>query len=424
MNSEALLQSLLQLCGGSIKLTLDRVAQLLEAVGNPHHHLPPTIHVAGTNGKGSTIAYLRAMYEAEGYRVHVYTSPHLVRFHERIVLAGHEISDAYLSELLTRITPLVQQYQVTYFEVITVLAFMAFHENPADALLLEVGLGGRLDVTNVIPQKIAAVIAPIGYDHMEFLGNTLALIAAEKAAIMHAKCPAILAPQTPEAATTLLNHAQTTGAIPIQYGVDWDVVAHDSGGEITLQGHRFHIPKPALLGSHQLSNAALAAVTAMQCRHVLPITEASIARGVTEARWPGRLQRLTYGPFVESWQHKGDVYLDGGHNSHAAQAIATHFKGQSITVLLAMMARKDVEEFLRIIAPITAFLIVMAVPNHEAESADATYLANIAKKVGISVIHQASNVENAQTLLAQCDSATLLATGSLYFAGEILKNHG
>jgi dihydrofolate synthase/folylpolyglutamate synthase len=424
MNSEALLQSLLQLCGGNIKLTLDRVTQLLEAVGNPHHHLPPTIHVAGTNGKGSTIAYLRAMYEVEGYRVHVYTSPHLVRFHERIVLAGHEISDAYLSELLGRIMPLVQQYQITYFEAITVLAFIAFHENPADVLLLEVGMGGRLDVTNVIPEKIAAVITPIGYDHMEFLGHTLALIAAEKAAIMHTKCPAIMAPQAPEAATTLLDYAQTIGAYPITYDVDWDVSLNDVGGEIGFQGQQFQIPKPTLLGNHQLHNAALAAVTVMQCRHVLPITDASIARGVTEARWPARLQRLTYGPLVEGWQHKGDIYLDGGHNSHAAHAIAAHFKGQFITVLLAMMARKDVEAFLQIIAPITAHLIVMAVPNHEAESADAAYLANMAEKAGISIVYKASNFENAHALLDQCDSATLLATGSLYFAGEILKNHG
>jgi len=424
MNSEVLLASLLGASRAGIKLTHERVQALLAALGNPHHALPPTIHIAGTNGKGSTTAYLRAMYEAQGLRVHGYTSPHLVRFHERIVLAGEEISENYLCALLARLQPLFAAHDVTYFEAITVLALVAFHEVPADVVLLEVGLGGRLDVTNVIPQKIAAVITPIAMDHMEFLGNSLAYIAAEKAAIMLPKTPAIIAPQAPEAENKIREMAEKMQVPALFYGADWSVTSDKKNMHVTLAESTISLPLPSLAGEHQIANAALAVVTALTCKTVLSIAATSLT-ALAHAKWPARLQQLHNGPLCDAWQGKGEVLLDGGHNAHAAQAIAAYLRHKAPTgIILGMMARKDARAFLSALAPYADWLIAVPVESGEGECMQPAELVGIARELGIEAAIEAESLEDAAKLLPNCHPATLLITGSLYLAGEILKKHG
>lgn len=422
MNSDAYIAHWANQRAKGIKLSHERLNGLLEALGNPHHRLPPTIHIAGTNGKGSTLAYLRAMYEAQGYRVHAFTSPHLVRFHERIVLANHDISETYLCELFERLEPTMKAHDITFFEAITALAFVAFSEVSADVLLLEVGMGGRLDSTNVIPHKLASVITPIGYDHKEFLGDTLAQIAHEKAGIMQQGVPAIIALQHDEAAHALLRHATSINANTITHGDGWHFNASAHEFVLHTHGHTLHLPPPSLAGAHQYENAALAATAALALHKKLPITDAAIAHGVSHAKWPARLQRLTHGPLVEAWVNKGAVILDGGHNPHAAHAIAAYAQSfGKITLVCGMMARKDVQEFLNILAPHVSRLFAVPLGDEGASPDD---IAACATQGGIHKTEALNSIHALTEALKHCDASALFICGSLYLAGEILKNHG
>ncbi len=392
-----------------IDLSLTRMEKLLAALGSPQLRLPPVVHIAGTNGKGSTLAFLRAMAEADGKRVHVYTSPHLVRFNERIVLAGKEIEDAALLPLLQRVAEAARTIPVTFFEATTAAAFLAFSKNPADLLLLETGLGGRLDATNMVPNPALTLITPIGLDHMEFLGGSLAQIAAEKAGIMKSGVPCIAAAQVAEAASALIASAEHIGAPLMLAGRDWYV------GK-ALEG----LPAPSLAGTHQRHNAALAVMAA---RH-LGISSHSIANGISTAHWPGRMQRLTHGVLVEAWGTRGDVFLDGAHNAHAAQALAVWMSAhpQPITLICGMMVRKDAQAFLTPLAPYVSHFI--AVPIEGEDSYSPSTLAESAKALGLTQITECPRAVAAATLFRNEDSGTLLITGSLFLAGELLKNHG
>ena len=413
-----------------IDLSLDRMWQLLAALDNPQKKLPPVIHVAGTNGKGSTIAYLRAIYAAAGYRVHAYTSPHLVRFNERVMLAGTEISDDALLGYLERITVAARSINVTFFEATTALAFLAFSEHAADVVLLETGLGGRLDATNVVANPIACVITPIDFDHQEFLGATLAAIAGEKAGIMKKNTPCVTAIQQPDAAAALRTQAQAIGAPLLLGGDAWHFTRNDNGFAVQVGEEFLTLPSPNLLGGHQCANAALAAVVAGICADDLPVTNTAIANGISTAFWPARLQKLSHGPMVEQWAPYGDVMLDGGHNPHAANAIADWAKTRStaspIVLIAAMMKRKNAVDFFAPIAPHITQLLCIPMPEDTAGYTGAE-LAAAAREAGVMNVSHANNLAAAMAQLRDVVSPemtpALLIAGSLHLAGEVLKNH-
>jgi dihydrofolate synthase/folylpolyglutamate synthase len=404
VRSEAAISQLVNAPKPGIKLSLEHLHAFFAALGNPHVGLPPTIHVAGTNGKGSTIAFLRAIYEAAGLRVHTYTSPHLVSFHERICLAGTPIDDAMLLALIARVQSVMATHPVTFFEATTAVAFLAFQQVKADVLLLEVGMGGRLDTTNIIPEKIASLITPIAMDHAEFIGDTISKIAAEKAGIMAANTPVFSAHQHPDAAQILQQRAQQLGAL-------WQ-------GQVRAP----YRGKLGLAGAHQQYNAALAAWVARSLREQLPISENAIERGLAQARWPARAQRLIRGPLVALWGNKGEVILDGAHNEAAAQALAAHIAAPA-TLICGVMRRKDVDAYLRAIKPIAAYFIAVPIPGMESECMPASALAARAKSLGISNVLEGT-LTQLSDLLPKCATQRLVVCGSLYLAGEILKNHG
>lgn len=392
----ALLESLNNPSLPGIDLSLARVETLLAALGNPQERLPPTIHVAGTNGKGSTIAFMRAMLEAAGKCVHVYTSPHLVHFNERIVLGGKTIDDAALLALLEEVKAAARDIPVTFFEATTVAAFLAFSRVTADYLLLEVGMGGRLDATNLV-MPVASVITPVALDHQEFLGADLATIAAEKAGIIKPHVPVFTAAQAPAVMRVIEETAVRLGAA---------LTVADTPPCIV----------PALAGEHQRANAALAIAT---LQGVAPLPDGAIAQGLAQVRWPARLQPLRSGPLASV----APAWLDGGHNAHAAAAIAQWARGQPkpLWMVCGLMARKDAAAFF---APLKGAVDhVVTIPIAGADDAqDAASLARYAQDAGLSA-EPADDLSAALTLLKRGKPATVLAAGSLYLAGEVLKTH-
>lgn len=404
-----------------IDLSLERMAQLLATLENPQEKLPPVIHIAGTNGKGSTLAFLRAIYQAAGYRVHAYTSPHLVRFNERIVLAGEEITDEALEPVLARINDAAHRVPVTFFEATTAAAFLAFAEHKADMVLLETGLGGRLDATNMVERPVMTIITPIGLDHMEFLGPTLEQIAAEKAGIIKEGVPCIVGAQ-PEAVRKVIARAAYKQKAPLLVrGVGWEYGVQGDALHVTQGLIGWSLPLPSLPGAHQLHNAALASVAVRNCE-ALAVTEEALQAGIRWAKWSGRLQHLMSGPLVEAWGKRGDVYLDGGHNAHAATALARWIvaQPQPVTMLCGMMARKDAAAFF---APLTgklASVITVAIPGNDSYAPAA--LAEAARAAGIANA-RAGSLDDASSLRGAADG-TLLIAGSLFLVGELLKNHG
>ncbi|MCI4643762.1 MAG: bifunctional folylpolyglutamate synthase/dihydrofolate synthase [Hyphomonadaceae bacterium] len=387
-----------------IELSLGRIEYLLERLGNPQHSLPPTIHVAGTNGKGSTCAFLRAMAEAAGLSVHVFTSPHLVRFNERVRLAGNLISDTAFAEALERVRKALNTDPITHFEATTAAALLAFSETPADLLILEVGLGGRYDATNVIPPPAVAVISPVDYDHKQFLGEDLKGIAGEKAGIIKPGTPVVTAIQAPEVSGVIEETAKRQGAPLHPLAIS----------EI------FEMPEDlALLGGHQRANAALAA-KALKLWGNPAITQTAIWQGARRAVWPARMQRLAPGP-VTAAASEADVWLDGGHNPHAARAVAdllSNMSGQTHLVT-AMMASKDANGFFdsfRNEAP-KVFTCPNSEGHHGAEPAE---LAAQARAAGLQA--EAFADFDAALAAAAADSpARILICGSLYLAGDVLR---
>lgn len=404
-----------------IDLSLDRMLRLLAILRNPQKRLPPVIHIAGTNGKGSTLAYLHAIFEAAGYRVHRYTSPHLVHFRERIILQGKEIDNASIEKIFRYISLALQQQQVTFFEAITAAAFVAFAEKPADVLLLETGLGGLLDATNVIEKPLATIITPIAFDHMEFLGNTIEKIAGEKAGIIKRGVPCIIGRQEfPEVLPILEAKATQLSAPLSRLGQEWRVENHryiSSTKNIELA--------PSLPGEHQYDNAGAAIAAIEQCLK-FNISDEHIRKGIVSAVWPARLQHLTTHPYCKMLPANMELWLDGGHNPQGGQVLAKWLEGQAgskkIYLICGMIKGKDMKEFLRYLAPYAEFLC-SAIIREEANSQTAEAVAEAAQAVGIKAQAAASIEKALQTTIekAKDQAALICICGSLYLAGKVLE---
>lgn len=410
-----------------IDLSLDRVHRLLAALGHPERRLPPVVHVAGTNGKGSTLAFLRAMLEAAGLRVHVYTSPHLVRFHERIRLAGTLIDDDRLAALLEECEVANGGGPITFFEVTTVAALLAFAREPADVVLLETGLGGRLDATNVVDRPAVTAITRISYDHRQFLGDTLEAIAGEKAGIFKPGVPAVIFPQpAEEAARTLAARAEVIGA-PVH---GWSVTPTDGGFRFESARRRIELPLPGLSGAHQIVNAGVA----LACLDHLPVVvdDAAVRRGLAAVEWPARLQRLTCGPLVDALPAGWDLWLDGGHNDSAGEVLAVQAgrwveeePERPLLLVYGMLASKEPREFLGPLAPFVTAARTVAIPGEEA-SLTAEDTAAATRACGIAESAAAADVASAlQSLRGRvAGPARVLICGSLYLAGTVLAENG
>jgi dihydrofolate synthase / folylpolyglutamate synthase len=397
------------------RLGLERVSELLDRLGRPQDALPPVFHVAGTNGKGSTVAFIRAALEASGHKVHAFTSPHLVRFNERIRIAGRLIDDDQLAALLTEVLNVSDGVEPSFFEVATVVALLAFARTPADACILEVGLGGRLDATNVIEQPVVTGIANLALDHQQFLGEGLTDIAAEKAGIAKKGVPLITQLYPPAVATRIGEVARDRGALWLPRGGIWDAIGRQ--GKLRYQDERgtLDLPLPRLAGRHQVMNAALA-VAMIRHQTALSVPASAVSAALGWANWPARLQHLGSGPLTGS----RDVWLDGGHNPSAARQVASFVKhqlndGKPLHVIFASLASKDPPRMLEPFAGLVARVHNVAIPDHASFAPND--LSDIAAELGFAADAHDS-VEEALTAIP--GDARVLIFGSLYLAGEVL----
>lgn len=431
MASDATLTRLLSLHPKLVDLSLGRVERLLAALDHPERKLPPVVHVTGTNGKGSVVAFLRAMLEAAGYSVHVYTSPHLVRFHERIRLAGKLIEEAHLDEILQRCEAANAGEAITYFEITTVAALLAFAEKPADIVLLENGLGGRLDATNVVAKPALTAITPVSLDHQQFLGDTLAKIAFEKAGIIKTGVACVTAAQEREALAVIAEKTASVGASLIAHGDGWDFNEVPAlGFEVRDGAATLMMPPPNLLGPHQIANAAMAVVMA---RHLVgfDIPEKALRAGVIGADWPARLQRLTQGPVLDLVPSDWEVWLDGGHNPSAGEAVAAHatmhWADRPLYLIAGMIDSKEPTGFFRPLAPLAAATTAVTIPDEKA-SVDKETLAALAAATGhrvdVADSVEAAAMAHAARRTKSSGPARVLICGSLYLAGHVLSTHG
>lgn len=422
---QAQLDRLWALSPGADILGLGRITRLLARIGDPHRRLPPVFHVAGTNGKGSTCAFLRAALEAQGYRVHAYTSPHLVRFNERIRLAGALIDDTALAPLLREVLDAGGDIGASFFEVTTAAAFLAFTRVAADACVIEVGLGGRLDATNVVTPLVAG-IAALGIDHQSFLGDTLEAIAAEKAGIAKHGAPLVTAAYPAPIARIVADTAAAAGATHLPAGEAWRcgwsagrAAYRDGQGVLSL-------PAPALPGPHQRDNFALA-VAMLRHQQALPVMPAAIDAAARDARWPARFQRLGAGPLTARFGAGTPLWLDGGHNASAGEAIghalpAVLPPGRSLALVAGMLANKDPRGFLTPFADRIGMLAAVPIPGHAHH--DPATLAGIARGLGVPLVIEAASPGAALDALAVHRPPAVLIAGTLYLAGEVLAENG
>jgi dihydrofolate synthase/folylpolyglutamate synthase len=430
--SDFVLERLLALHPKIIDLSLGRIERLLDRLGYPEHRLAPVIHIAGTNGKGSTLAFLRAILEAAGYRVQAYTSPHLVRFAERIRLAHGIVAEDRLTALLEECERANDGAPITFFEITTAAAFLAFAREEADALLLEVGLGGRLDATNVIAHPALSVITPISIDHTQYLGNTIEAIAFEKAGILKPGVEAAIGPQVPGALGTIEREAEQRGTPLYRNGADWRIEAKGDG--LSYQGRRWRLdlPRPTLLGIHQYLNAGLA-IAAAERLDRFKIAPEHVAAGLTHAEWPARLQRLTRGPLVDALPSAAwELWLDGGHNAAAGTILseqAARWRGDAVGgkplgLVYGMLKTKDAEGFLAPLAPHASALRAIAVPG-EAASLSAVEAAQHARAAGFRAEAASDALDAVRSLTAALPRpGRILICGSLYLAGRVLAENG
>ncbi|WRH62659.1 MAG: folylpolyglutamate synthase/dihydrofolate synthase family protein [Fuscovulum sp.] len=420
LTSDALLDRMMTLHPKVIDLTLDRVHRLLGLLGNPERAIPPAIHIAGTNGKGSTQAMIRAGLEQAGQRVHAYTSPHLARFHERIRLAGQLISEPALTALLDECVAKNGPDEITFFEITTCAAFAAFARTPADWTLLEVGLGGRLDATNVITPRLS-IITPVSMDHESFLGDTIAKIAAEKAGIIKRGIPVIVGPQHPDGLEVIESTAARLGAPILAFGQHWHV--WEERGRLIYQDETglLDLPLPNLPGPHQIQNAG-AAITAL--RH-LGYDAAACEAAVTRAEWPARMQRLRHGPLIDL-APQVELWLDGGHNPAGGEAIAAtlaRMPARPTHLICGMLNTKDVTGYMRPLAPQVTRLHAVSIPG-EKNTLPAEATRDAALTAGIDATTAPSVAEALTTITATAPQARVLICGSLYLAGHILRENG
>ena len=432
---DTLLEALSALHPRRIDLSLGRIERLLDRLGRPQDRLPPVLHLAGTNGKGSTVAFLRAMLEAAGKTAHVYTSPHLVRFNERIRLAapggGELVDDATLIEAIRHVLEVNGKDPITFFEVTTAVAFHLFSTRPADYCLLEVGLGGRLDATNVVAEPLAAAIASVSYDHVDFLGEDLAGIAAEKAGILKRGRPAIVGPQNEHALAMIVLEAEARGATLVRQGVEYTAFAEH--GRLVYQDERglLDLPLPRLPGAHQVENAGLAIAILRAADIALDMS--AMESGVLTADWPARLQRLRTGPLVKAAPPGSDIWLDGGHNPLAGSAIAqamAEFEERDprpLVLVCGMLTTKSPEGYFRPFAGLARHAMTVPVPDSDA-GFDPETLAAIAMEVDVPAAPFASVHAALDWLRAdhdeESDPPRILICGSLYLAGDVLKENG
>lgn len=414
----------------TIDLSLERMQRLMAQLGHPERRLPPTIHVAGTNGKGSTIAYLRAILEAAGLGVHVYTSPHLVRMNESIRLGGMLVSDDDLRDAFAYVEAVNAGAPITLFEAETAVAFHIFASHPADVLLLEVGLGGRLDATNVIEAPIASVITPIAIDHTDFLGDTIEKIAAEKAGIIKRRAPVVIAEQPLEVVAVLETHARKQHAPTHSAGQDWHISVER--GRLVYQDDRglMDLAAPRLFGRHQFGNAGLAIAT-LRALPQFKFDPSIYERGVAAAEWPARMQRLTSGKLLPLAPDDSELWLDGGHNAEGGRVIAEALGDleervpRPLVVIVGMMANKDAGGFLANFAGLTRHIIAVPIPDRAGAMPVAT-LADAGRALGMRVETADSASAALQSLrrLAYEVPPRVLIGGSLYLAGHVLAENG
>jgi dihydrofolate synthase/folylpolyglutamate synthase len=417
-----------------IDLSLDRLQHLLAALDHPEKKLPPIIHVAGTNGKGSTIAFLRAILEAAGKRVHTYTSPHLVRFNERFRLGapgeGKLVSDEGLTAVMEECERVNAGAPITVFEITTAAGLLLFARHPADVLLLEVGLGGRLDATNVIENPLATIITRVSIDHTDFLGDSLEKIASEKAGILKRGVPAVIAAQSRDALAVIERQAAKVHAPLKIAGEDW--TATEERGRLVYQDEAglLDLPPPRLYGRHQYENAGLA-IAALRTIKQFTIPAAAFDTGMAKADWPARLHRLGHGPLVDLAPAGSELWLDGGHNPDGGRAIAAALAdleervSRPLVLIVGMLANKDCEGFLSNFAGLARRTIAVPVPGAE-KGLTAEAVAGTARAIGLSATSRDSLSEalDAARKLDLDPPPRILITGSLYLAGEVLRENG
>lgn len=435
---EAILARLNKLHPKLIDLALDRIERLLADLGDPHKHLPPVVHIAGTNGKGSTLAYLRAMAEAAGMRVHVYTSPHLVRFNERIRIAGELVGDNELAALLEECERVNAGQPITFFEITNAAAFLAFARHKADLCLLETGLGGEFDSTNVIERPALTLLTTITFDHQAFLGDTIAQIAHAKAGIIKPGVPAIASAQEPDATAVFDARAAQLHAPLFIEGRDWTVRATPSGMHVEFAGRAIGLPRPNLPGAHQIVNGGLAVAAALELNRAgvlpRPLDDRAIAAGLQHADWPARLQRLTRGPLVAALPPRWELWLDGGHNPAGGVALAAMADAWAVApdalpldMVVGMLDTKDARGFFAPFAGKVRRLRTVTIPN-EVHSVTAEALAETARAAGLPAEPApgigAALAEFAGGAPSGQERGRVLICGSLYLAGVVLADNG
>ena len=419
--SDAVLERMMTLHPKIIDLTMERVERLLAALGHPERRLPPVVHLAGTNGKGSTQAMIRAGLEATGALVHAYTSPHLARFHERIRLAGALISESALTALLDECVVANGPDEITFFEITTCAAFLAFARVPADYTLLEVGLGGRLDATNVVDRPALTIITPVSLDHQQYLGDTVALIAGEKAGIIKRGVPVVVGPQEPEGLAVIEARAARMGAPVLAYGQQWSVF--EERGRLIYQDENglLDLPLPNLPGPFQVFNAG-AAIAAL--RH-LGKGEAACEAAVTKAFWPARMQRLKQGPLVDT-APRVELWLDGGHNPAGGEAVAAtlaRMPKRETHLICGMLNTKDVLGYMLPLARHVTRLHAVSIPG-EKNTMPAEATADAARAAGMDAVQAGSVADALAEIAIQTPKARVLICGSLYLAGSVLRENG
>ncbi len=429
-DSQVLMARFLALHPKKIDLSLDRMETILPALGDPHLRTPPVIHVAGTNGKGSTIAFMRAVLEAAGKRVHVYTSPHLVRFHERIRLAGRLVDEERLTDAFRRCEEANGDKPITIFEITTAAAFLLFAETPADVLLLEVGLGGRYDATNVVPRPAASVITPVSLDHMEYLGDSIPRIAAEKAGIIRRGAPVIIAEQSLEGQAVIEAEAARLRAGPVRIAGQ-DFAALEENGRLVYQDEDglMDLPLPRLAGRHQLLNAGTA-IAALRQVFGPALPEPAFSRGMAEVQWPGRLQRLS-GHVMKLAPPGADVWLDGGHNEDGGRVLSAALADMNdrnprpLSMIAGMLSTKDAAAFLGAFKGLVSRVYAVGIRGQDA-ARPAEDVAAQARAAGLA----AETVSGIPEALARIGAESgglpprVIIAGSLYLAGEVLALDG
>jgi dihydrofolate synthase / folylpolyglutamate synthase len=408
-----------------IYMSLDRMQRLLNALDNPQDKLPPVVHIAGTKGKGSTVAMLRACIEAAGHRAHVYTSPHLVHFRERIRLNGQLIEEEELLVVLDECWQANRRLPIAFFEIVTAAAFVALARVPADIALVEVGVGGRFDATNVVRRPALTAITPVSLDHQQFLGDTITEIAGHKAGIIKPGVPVVVAPQTPIAAAVIEECAAVAGAPLYRAGQEWSCDAFGDGIRYTGSRWRLDLPRPSLFGAHQIVNAGVALACLEQLAG-FPFNGAALAAGLRDIDWPGRLQLLRRGPLVAILPAEWELWLDGGHNpaaGNALGAVAAAWRDKPLYLIVGMLADKDPAGFLAPLAPYVDRLSAITIPD-DANSLPAAAISAPARSVGIAA-RESDSIEAAlRHLIATETPGRVLICGSLHLAGSVLGENG